>query len=142
MGNINDLITKNQFSQVIKNIQSGINTVTSQVQKTAESLDLGSVTNHVTSTIGNFFDSNTKNVTREAFANIADHTSSFLTSGLSTLSKQSTALSNLSKLDLSGFNSSVSNVFSSASSLARNFSDNNVTRFINSATTSSRKNKV
>ena len=66
MGNINDLITKNQFSQVIKNIQSGINTVTSRVQKTAESLDLGSVTNHVTSTIGNFFDSNTKNVTREA----------------------------------------------------------------------------
>ena len=34
----------------------------------------------------------------------------------------------------------MSNVFSSASSLARNFSDNNVTRFINSATTSSRKN--
>ena len=54
MGNINDLITKNQFSQVIKSIQSGINTVTSQVQKTAESFDLGSVTNHVTSTIGNF----------------------------------------------------------------------------------------
>ena len=137
MGIFQDFISKNQFSQIASNLQSGIqnglSSVTSNAQKAVETFNVSGVANQVssaakqvTSTVGNFFSSNTRNVSAESFANIADKASDFITSGLSNLSKQSSSLSKLSQLDVSGFTSGISNAFSSASSLIRDFSTGHI----------------